>query len=38
MNGAVTVDVKDSQFADGPIALQSAGGTIKFRKLEIKPI
>ena len=38
MNGAVTVDVKDSKFADGPIALQSAGGTIKFRKLEIKPI
>ena len=38
MNGAVTVDVKDSKFAGGPIALQSAGGTIKFRKLEIKPI
>lgn len=38
MNGAVTVDVKDSKFADGPIALQSAGGIIKFRKLEIKPI
>jgi len=38
MNGAVTVDVTDGKFADGPIALQSAGGTIKFRKLEIKPI
>ena len=38
MNGAVTVDVKDSKFADGPIALQSAGSIIKFRKLEIKPI
>ena len=38
MNGAVTVDVKDSKFADGPIALQSAGGVVKFKKLQIKPI
>lgn len=39
MNGVVTVaDGRDSQFSEGPIALQSAGGTIKFRKLQIKPI
>ena len=38
LNGVVTSEGKDSKFADGPIALQSAGGTIKFRKLEIKPI
>jgi hypothetical protein len=38
MNGVVTSEAKDSKFADGPIALQSAGGIIKFRKLEIKPI
>jgi hypothetical protein len=38
MNGVVTAESKDSTFAEGPIALQSAGGTIKFRKLEIKPI
>jgi Domain of Unknown Function (DUF1080) len=38
LNGVVTSEAKDSKFADGPIALQSAGGTIKFRKLEIKPI
>jgi hypothetical protein len=38
MNGVVTSEAKDTKFAEGPIALQSAGGTIKFRKLEIKPI
>ena len=38
MNGVVTAETKDSKFAEGPVALQSAGGTIKFRKLEIKPI
>ncbi len=39
LNGAVTVgDAQDSKFAQGPIALQSAGGTIKFKKVQIKPI
>jgi hypothetical protein len=39
LNGVVTVgDGQDSQFAEGPIALQSAGGIVKFRKLAIKPI
>jgi len=37
MNGVVTVaNGQDSKFAEGPIALQSAGGVIKFRKLQIK--
>ena len=39
LNGVVTVgDGQDSRFAEGPIALQSAGGVVKFRKLQIKPI
>jgi len=39
MNSVVTVaDGKDSKYAEGPIALQSAGGIIKFRKLQIKPL
>jgi len=39
MNGVVTVaNGQDSKFAEGPIALQSAGGVIKFRKLQIKPL
>jgi len=39
MNGVVTVaDAQDSRFANGPIALQSAGGIIKFKKVQIKPI
>jgi len=37
MNGVVTVaDAQDARFVEGPIALQSAGGVIKFRKLQIK--
>ncbi len=39
MNGVVTVaNGQDSKYSEGPIALQSAGGVIKFRKLQIKPL
>jgi len=39
LNGVVTVaDGQDSKFAEGPIALQSAGGIIKFKRVQIKPI
>ena len=37
-NGQKTVDTHDSKFAGGPIALQWGRGTIKFRKVEIKPL
>ena len=39
MNGFVTVaNGQDSKYSEGPIALQSAGGIIKFKKLQIKPL
>jgi hypothetical protein len=38
LNGVKTVDVQDSKFASGPVALQWGQGTIKFRKVEIKPL
>jgi len=38
LNGIKTVDVQDSKLASGPFALQWAQGTIKFRKVEIKPL
>ena len=38
LNGVVTADVADSKFAGGPIALQSAGGVIKFKRVWIKPL
>ena len=38
LNGMKTVDVRDTKFASGPIALQWGRGTIKFRKVEIKPV
>ena len=38
LNGAKTVDVEDSKLASGPFALQWGRGTIKYRKVEIKPL
>jgi hypothetical protein len=38
LNGVKTVDVHNAKFASGPVALQWARGTIKFRKVEIKPL
>lgn len=37
-NGQQTVDVRNSKHAAGPLALQSAGGTIRFRKVQIRSI
>ena len=38
LNGVKTVDIEDSKLASGPIALQWGAGTIKFRKVEIRPL
>jgi hypothetical protein len=38
LNGAVTAQLQDSQFASGPIALQYAAGVVKFRKVQISPL
>jgi len=38
LNGVKTVDVQDSKLPSGPFALQWGQGTIKFRKVEIKPL
>ena len=38
LNGVKTVDVEDPKLASGPFALQWGRGTIKFRKVEIKPL
>jgi hypothetical protein len=38
LNGIRTVDVEDTKFASGPIALQWARGVVKFRKVQIKPL
>jgi hypothetical protein len=38
LNGTKTVDIQDSKFASGPFALQYAGGVVKFRKVQIKPL
>jgi hypothetical protein len=33
-----TADGRDARWRSGPIALQSAAGTIRFRKLQIRSI
>jgi len=38
LNGQQTADITDSKFASGPIALQSAGGLIRFRRVLIQPL
>jgi Domain of Unknown Function (DUF1080) len=44
LNGVQTVDVRDSKFARGPLALQYApgvvkdSGTIRFRKVQIRAL
>jgi hypothetical protein len=38
LNGQTTADIEDSKLASGPIALQWGRGTIKFRKVQVKPI
>ena len=38
LNGAVTVQMPDSELPSGPIALQYAAGVVKFRKVQIKPL
>lgn len=37
-NGEKTADVEDGKWKSGPVALQSAGGTIRFRKVTIRSI
>ena len=37
-NGVVTVNIRDSKLAEGPFALQYAGGPIKWRKVQVKPL
>jgi hypothetical protein len=37
-NGQTTVDIRDTKYARGPIALQSSGGLIRFRKVLVQVI
>ncbi|MBI1942764.1 MAG: DUF1080 domain-containing protein, partial [Betaproteobacteria bacterium] len=38
LNGVKTVDVQNSQFKRGHIALQYAAGAVKFRKVRIREL
>ena len=38
LNGQQTAEVRDSKYSSGPIALQSAAGTIRFRKVQIRTL
>lgn len=38
LNGQQTADLNNAKFRSGPFALQSAGGTIRFRRVDIREI
>ena len=38
LNGTRTVEIEDSQYSDGPIALQYGAGVVKFRNVRIRPL
>jgi hypothetical protein len=38
LNGVAMVDVQNSELTRGPIALQYAAGTVKFRSVRIRPL
>lgn len=38
LNGRNMVDIEDSQFASGPIALQYGSGIVRFRNVRVRPI
>src|SRR5918996_5292376 len=38
LNGTLTAEAEDSKYARGPIALQAAGGRVRYRSLQIREI
>jgi hypothetical protein len=39
LNGRTTVDgVRDGRYAQGPVALQYGAGTVRFRRVELRPL
>ena len=38
LNGTLTADATDTKYARGPIALQAAGGLVRYRNVQIREI
>lgn len=38
LNGRNMVDIEDSQFTSGPVALQYGSGTVRFRNVRLRPL
>lgn len=38
LNGVKTVDTRNAKYAEGPVALQASAGTVRFRRVEIRPL
>ena len=38
LNGVQTAEAEDSKLSEGPIGLQYAGGVVKFRKFQVRPL
>lgn len=38
LNGTETVDIEDTTYSEGPVALQYGAGTVRFRSVRIRPL
>jgi hypothetical protein len=38
LNGVQTVELEDAKHPSGPIAIQYAGGVVRFKRLEVRPL
>jgi hypothetical protein len=38
LNGVKTAEAEDGRLPEGPIGLQYAGGVVKFRKFQVRPL
>jgi len=38
LNGTLTAEASDAKYARGPVALQAAGGLVRYRNVQIREI
>ena len=38
LNGTLTAEVDDAKYARGPVSLQAAGGLVRYRNVQIRPL
>ena len=38
LNGVLTAEADDSKYRSGPVSLQAAGGIVRYRNVQIRPL